>query len=400
VLRIGMLLENEFTHDHRVNREAELLSKNGYEVYILCLNFGGSKMRESKNGVKIIRFKMNPTLFNKLRPLIPNFPFYEWLWKVHVEKFLEDHKINILHIHDLPLMRLGIKLGKKYSIPVIGDFHENFAEAIRMYPWAKTIQGKLFINFTKWEYLQSYCVNNLHKMIVVADETIVHYSEKYNINPDKIFVVDNSIDIKQFNHEINTNLDQELKQKYLNKIVFGFIGEILPNRGLHHLFNVLPDFSENNVKVVIVGRGREKKKLKNLLIRKRIESMVDWYRWQPIENLKTFINNFDVGITRLERNKQNDYTTPNKVFQYMFMEKAVLTADSLPMRRIIEDTNSGMVFKSNDYRDLSIKLAQLIENEALRKRLGKNGKKAVLQKYNWDYSGKNLIKLYSTIAES
>ena len=82
------------------------------------------------------------------------------------------------------------------------------------------------------------------------------------------------------------------------------------------------------------------------------------------------------------------------------MRKPVLTADSLPMRRIVDKTKAGLVFKSKDDNDLTEKIIQLYENPELRKQLGKNGKKAVLEKYNWENTSKNLIKLYEKIEDS
>lgn len=397
-VHIGMILENEFMTDPRVRREAEYLSSEGYQLSVLTPDFNSSILEENYKNIKIIRFRMKEFIHKKFRPLIPSIPLYTNIWRKKIIRFIETRKIEILHVHDLPLMKLSIEIGKKHKIPVVGDFHENFTEAIKMYYWANTFKGKLLINFDKWDYLQDYCVRNLDKIVVVADETINMFADKYHRNPEDIYVVDNSIDIQQFiSGGINEILDLKLKKKYKGKIVIGYIGGILPNRGLHYLFNILPQFSNENIKVVIVGRGQQKKELFHFLRTNRIQHLVDWYEWQPFSNIMTFISNFDIGITRLERNLQNDFTTPNKVFQYMFMEKPILTADSLPMRRIVGLTNSGLVFKSGNEKDLKEKLTALYKNENLRKEMGQNGKKAVLENYNWKKTSKGLVDLYNAI---
>jgi len=140
--------------------------------------------------------------------------------------------------------------------------------------------------------------------------------------------------------------------------------------------------------------AEQKKDLIAFLKSYRLEHLVDWYDWQPFENIMTFIQNFNVGITRLERNLQNDATTPNKVFQYMYMKKPVLTADSLPMRRIVKETESGLVFESNNSRDLINKIEQLLTDKNLRKQLGENGRKNVMARYNWKVTRTQLVKLY------
>jgi len=267
-----------------------------------------------------------------------------------------------------------------------------------MYYWANTFKGKLLINFKKWDALQKYSVNNLNKLIVVADETIDLFSKKYNKKSSDIYSVDNSIDIDQFESTgINVILNEQLANKYKDYVVYGFTGAILPNRGLQHLIKILPEYKMLKLKLVIVGKGQLKKDLVAFAEQSGISHLIDWYDWQPFENLITFTQNFDVGLTRLEDNLQNSYTTPNKVFQYMYMQKPILTADSLPMIRIVQKTNSGLVFKSGNPKSLAESFEKLYYDAKLRKELGINGKRAVALKYNWKTTQKNLLRLYSEL---
>ena len=100
----------------------------------------------------------------------------------------------------------------------------------------------------------------------MADEARDLYSEKYERNLQDIYVVDNSLDIKQFtNAGIIKTLDIKLKTKYKGKIVFGYVGAILPNRGLKNLFEILPQIKSDDIKIIIVGHGQKKKDLLNII---------------------------------------------------------------------------------------------------------------------------------------
>ena len=393
-----MILENEYSNDPRVRREAEFLAANGYNVTVLAVKKPGFNEFETLNGVNIHRINISKFVLDKFRPLTPNFFAYYLIWRKFLYSFIKNYKIEVLHVHDLPLMKLAIKIAKHYNIPVVGDFHENFSEAIKMYYWANTFKGKLLINFKKWDALQKYSVNNLNKLIVVADETIDLFSKKYNKKSSDIYSVDNSIDIDQFESTgINVILNEQLANKYKDYVVYGFTGAILPNRGLQHLIKILPEYKMLKLKLVIVGKGQLKKDLVAFAEQSGISHLIDWYDWQPFENLITFTQNFDVGLTRLEDNLQNSYTTPNKVFQYMYMQKPILTADSLPMIRIVQKTNSGLVFKSGNPKSLAESFEKLYYDAKLRKELGINGKRAVALKYNWKTTQKNLLRLYSEL---
>ncbi len=397
-MKIGMVLENNYTSDERVRREASYLADKGFRVFVLAVSYKKYPHWEKCDGVTVQRIDIIQFQIDKYRPLIPNCPIYYHLWKKPIDEFIKKNDLDALHIHDLPLMKLGIQIARRNNIPVIGDFHENFCAAIRLYAFANTFWGKLLISFKKWDQLQAFAVKNLDKVVVVADEAIDFFQHKYNRNRQDIYCVDNSIDIRQFiQNGINNSLDCQLKDKYTHKFVLGFIGNVLPNRGLQHLIEILPHFRNYPLKVIVIGKGKYIKILQQRLKIHQIEDLVDWYGWQPFKNVYTFIKHFNVGITRLERNAQNDYTTPNKVFQYMYLQKPVITADSLPMRRIIKATRSGFVFPSGDLTELKQAILRLYENPTLVKEMGAKGKKAVIDKYNWEATRKQLLKLYTDI---
>ena len=100
------------------------------------------------------------------------------------------------------------------------------------------------------------------------------------------------------------------------------------------------------------------------------------------------------------KNEQHESGIANKVFQYMLFERPAVVSNCIPQQKIIEEENCGLVYESNNEKDLAKKIIQLYENPNLCKQMGKNGKKAVLEKYNWENTSKNLIELYKTIENS
>ena len=61
-MRIGMILDNEFSGDLRVENEVTSLQNAGHQVFVLCLNYGRKKNYEEFNGAKIVRFKFQRIL--------------------------------------------------------------------------------------------------------------------------------------------------------------------------------------------------------------------------------------------------------------------------------------------------------------------------------------------------
>jgi glycosyltransferase involved in cell wall biosynthesis len=75
----------------------------------------------------------------------------------------------------------------------------------------------------------------------------------------------------------------------------------------------------------------------------------------------------------------------------MSQSKPVLAADSKAIKRVIEETNSGMTYKSGNCEDFAAKVLEILSSNIP---FGKNGLRAVRQTYNWEKDSQVLIKLY------
>ena len=65
--------------------------------------------------------------------------------------------------------------------------------------------------------------------------------------------------------------------------------------------------------------------------------------------------------------------------------------------RIVADAQCGLVFKERDPRSLAETVLQLRDPE-VRRQLGENGKRAVLDRYNWQQTVQALLELYRPAA--
>jgi glycosyltransferase involved in cell wall biosynthesis len=110
------------------------------------------------------------------------------------------------------------------------------------------------------------------------------------------------------------------------------------------------------------------------------------------------------GIYRYNLVPHNDSehtqtTVPHKLFQYMIAGKPVIVSDVRPLKRIIEETHSGLVFKANDPRSLAQALINLCYTPGLGEQSGHNGRQASTGPYAWRHDARRLINLYRKIEE-
>ncbi len=397
---IGMILRGYFPPDIRVEKEAAALIKAGFFVYILCLNRGEERREEIVKGIYIKRILPQNNFFIKIilriNDLIHGLFFIHILWAKEIKKFNKKNNVELLHIHDLPLVKTGIRIAKKNNIPVIADLHENYPAALQAYDANKSALHKFILsplkNLKKWIIYEKKCVNEADRVIVVVDEA-KNRLLKYNCPEEKIVVVSNVVDVKRVT---GTKADKSIIKKYDNNFVISYIGGFGPHRGIDCVVKAMKYLGDKKARLVLVGNKNKTyyKELKKLAIKYGVDQLIDFISWQPFEKILSYIKASDICLVPHNKSDHTDSTIPHKLFQYMLMEKPVIVSNCLPLKRIVEETNSGLVFEADNPRDLAEKITELYEKAIKRRQLGKNGKKAVLKKYNWEKESVKLVGLY------
>ena len=83
---------------------------------------------------------------------------------------------------------------------------------------------------------------------------------------------------------------------------------------------------------------------------------------------------------------------PLTLKEAQLMKKPVLATDVGGIYEMMEDKVTGFLIKENDPNDLIKKLTILLEDENLRKKMGENGNKFVVKKFNWNSIAKKFIE--------
>ena len=81
----------------------------------------------------------------------------------------------------------------------------------------------------------------------------------------------------------------------------------------------------------------------------------------------------------------------------MAMGKPVIVSDSTTQANVVSEENCGLVFPAEDELQLANRIIELFEDKDLTQKLGENGRNAVLNKWNWDITSKDLINMYKKL---
>jgi len=125
-----------------------------------------------------------------------------------------------------------------------------------------------------------------------------------------------------------------------------------------------------------------------------MKDYIEMVGWVSQKTALQYMVECDVGLIPHKRNEHTDSTVPHKLFQYMGMGKPVIVSDCPPLKRIVEEYQCGLVFEAGNSEALVECILSVYRNDD---NYGKNGKRAVYEKYNWQRDSKTLLELYNDL---
>ncbi len=397
-MNVGMLLDKEFYGDLRVENEVQALCSAGYSVFVYCFTFDGKYKEDHYLGAKVIHLPVSKNFAYKLRGLTNTaFNFYpNYLVKL-IKNYIKNNHIDVFHVHDLFLFEAGLKIKELFpQIKLVGDLHENYVEGLKHYKFANTFPGKFLISIKKWEKSEIEWCKKYNYLITVIEEAVERYSS-LGISKEKMSVVANYVNLDTFKID---DFDESIINKYKQYKTLTYVGGFDNHRGLESLISAVPKIvkSVRGFKLILVGSGRNHYNIIKLAKNLQIEKYISFEGWQSHNLLPSYIKVSDICIIPHLKTGHTDNTIPHKLFQYMLLKKPVLASNCKPIERIVDESQCGLIYKSNDADDLAQKAIELFNHSEINK-FGENGYNAVMTKYNWNETSKNLIDLYSSISK-
>lgn len=395
-MNIGMILDNSFPPDPRVENEASTLIGAGHKVYLYCFDHTHDQpVTEEINGIVVHRYR-TPEWYSKASALAYTVPLYHYHIKKSIRNFIRKYAIEALHVHDMQVARAVFQLNESFQLPVVLDLHENRPEIMKFYPHVRSLIGRLTIFPEIWKKFEAKYMKKATHTVVVTEEAKQHYVNQFRVSPGKIRVVPNTVR-KSF--YTNYQVFNDITSAYRNNFTILYVGETGLRRGLltllaavTHLVNAIP-----HLKVVIVGKSRTDHVLRNYVEQYDLHNYVDLEGWQHFERFPSYIMASNVCVCPIHRNIHHDTTFANKLFQYVSLEKPVVVSNCTAQENFVNEHECGLVFRDRDEQELASHIRYLHDHPDEAGRLGRNGKQAVKAFYNWEYTSRSLTTLYNNL---
>jgi glycosyltransferase involved in cell wall biosynthesis len=179
----------------------------------------------------------------------------------------------------------------------------------------------------------------------------------------------------------------------------GYVGVIGQQEGMDVLVSAAEHLIERlrrgSVHFEIVGFGPELEHVKANVASRGLDGYFTFHGGRFGSDLVEVLSRCDIGVAPDPKNPMNDISTMNKVMEYMALELPVVQFDLIEGRA--SAGQAGLYAHANDPADFARKLAELIDDPQLRRRMGRVGRRRVDDVMSWTHSKVQLLRAYDRI---
>lgn len=291
----------------------------------------------------------------------------------------------------------GVQLAKHYRVPFVLEF--NGSEIWVSRNWGGTV--------LKYEPLvEQIELLNLRAsdLIVVVSQPLKEELIAKGIDPEKILVNPNGVNPAVYAPEVDGT---KVRKKYQleGKIVLGFIGtfgkwhgaEVLAE-AFGQLLDQYPELRKR-VRLLLIGDGITLPLVKETLRKGNVSECAILTGTVPQEEGPAHLAACDLLVASHVPNpdKSPFFGSPTKLFEYMAMGKAIVASDLDQIGEILKHGTSAWMVRPGDANSLMQGLKTLIDDPALREKLGASARKEVCERYTWKEHTRKIIEALSRI---
>lgn len=347
----------------------DYLDQKGHEVWIVI---PGPQSPEEKRRMKVLGTKLE--LEKMMRMVGSSISSALTGAKLsRIKEFLAQEKFNLLHF-TAPFSLLG------WQVLSVAQEQE-IAKVATFLVYRESDIVPLLVNYSIGPILRQL-VASLDCRIALSNAA-KEFAQK--MFPGKYIVIPSGVDLERFSPK------GEKVQKYLkdDKKNLLFVGRLDRRKGLKYLVQGFAIIKSKfpNTRLIIVGKGPEKRKLKKLIKKLKLED-VELTSLVSEEDLPKYYRTADIAIFPAI----GDESLGIVLLEAIASGLPVIATDIAGYREV-----KGSYFvPPKDANTLALETINLLENESLRQERAQESLKAA-QEYSWEKIGGRILKAYQNV---
>ncbi|MBQ6343949.1 MAG: glycosyltransferase family 4 protein [Anaerolineaceae bacterium] len=276
---------------------------------------------------------------------------------------------------------LSARCKRKKFLLEIRDLWPEFAVAMG------ALRNPLLIRMSQW--LEKFLYNHADRIIVNSPGFIPYIREISGKTPD---LVPNGADETMFEGADGSAFRAQYGLG--DEFVVMYSGAHGPANDLETVLNAADLLRERrDIRFVFVGSGKDKPRLEAIKAEKGLDNVLFV---PPVskDHIASVMAAEDAGLAILKDLDMFKTTYPNKVFDIMACGDPVICQIDGVIREVVEENHGGVFVKPGDPKALAEAVLKLSGDPESCRKMGENGRKAIIEKFNRDKAAEQLEKIF------
>lgn len=391
IQNVGLDLNHRVGDVVPVRNTLDGLQKRGHEVHVFELH--GRQITRAENAGNIGDKHPMPLKWSGKRPFLwaesavrrlqqmvglPYFAIFDTLrfYEVGVNTFSD---YDLCHEHNGLFSPATAMACRKLNKPYILTFSADpILEAAYV---NRPLTG---IHRTVAEKQARFTYQLADQIICVSNQAKAHLASKWQVDPQKINVMPNGVDVDLFSQQFDPHPVRK-EWRLGEGPVICFVGGFQKWHGLENLVDSFKTVSQSmpETRLLLVGDGPYREELDQKIAASGVQEKVIVTGFLPQERVPELMAAADIAVLPYPELPQDLWFSPLKLYEYMAAGKTVVASRAGQIAEVISDGETGILIKPGDVGALTNALLGLLNNEPERRRLAENGRLQAVKHHSW-----------------
>jgi len=291
-----------------------------------------------------------------------------------LRSFIHENGIHILHTHGYKTDLMGLLAVRGSRCKLVSTPHG----------WSKLADFKL----SCYEML-CRCIFPFFDAVVPLSDQLYRSLQRLPGMNGKLHLIRNGVDISEIDavREVNGEITS-WKEK--GAFVIGYVGRLIPSKGLDVLLNAVAHLDSVNWRLAVVGDGEQRSELESLASKLGVDKRVQFFGFR--EDRILFLQGFNLFVlpSRTEG-------TPRCLMEAMAARLPVVVTDIPGCRTLVTNNRTGLLFPLDRAEKLANAIKKVAFESSLGKSLANNGRELIGRSFSAARMARDYEKLYSSL---
>jgi glycosyltransferase involved in cell wall biosynthesis len=224
------------------------------------------------------------------------------------------------------------------------------------------------------------------KIVICVSQDLNNKVKIMTENKANTFTYYSGVDVNKFKKSEKLRFKYRRLLKYEDDdFTIIFVGRLTKQKGFYDLLDACKELLNKNIKfkLIVIGELNEKKKIKKHIERLGLINQITLVGALNHEEICHYMNAADVLVLPSWMEG-----LPNVIMEACASELPVIAAEVGGIPELIVNNDTGFLIKRKSTSEIGDKILFLCENKKIADNMGKNARKRMIQKFNYNENGR------------